>query len=129
MNYPLSNIEDAVTRRHGDTERTSRVSPRPRVPASLSRRHGGFSFTEILFAIMILGIGFIMVAAMFPVAIQQTENSNQETVGAAIARGGVGYVQQVANTTFVPNLPAATETLGFLRPTLFFPAASPPVRS
>src|SRR5689334_12002195 len=40
---------------------------------------GGFTFTEILFALMILGIGFIMVAAMFPVAIRQTQQTVLET--------------------------------------------------
>ena len=44
----------------------------------------GFSFTEILFAVMILGIGFIMIAAIFPVALQQTETSQAETVGAGL---------------------------------------------
>src|SRR5882672_5687873 len=55
-----------------------------RNPHSPSARPA-FSFTEILFAIMILGIGFIMVAAMFPVALSQTESSSQETIGAASA--------------------------------------------
>jgi hypothetical protein len=80
----------------------------------------GFSFTEILFAIMILGIGFIMVAAMFPVAIHQTETSRQETVGAAIARGGVGYVQQMANVKF-RQIPTGDD-LCVLRPTIVFPS-------
>ncbi len=33
----------------------------------------GFSFIEVMFAVVVLGIGFIMVSAMFPVAIQQTQ--------------------------------------------------------
>jgi len=33
----------------------------------------GFSFIEVMFAVIVLGIGFIMVSAMFPVAIQQTQ--------------------------------------------------------
>jgi hypothetical protein len=89
----------------------------------------GFSFTEILFAIMILGIGFIMVAAMFPVAIQQTETSRQETVGAAIARGGVDYVQQISSVNFAESTPTATpanQTLCVLRPTVVFPPGASP---
>ncbi|HLL90988.1 MAG TPA: type II secretion system protein [Tepidisphaeraceae bacterium] len=39
----------------------------------------GFSFVEILFAVMILGIGFIMVAAIFPVAISQSQATVDET--------------------------------------------------
>ena len=33
---------------------------------------------EILFAVMILGIGFIMVAAMFPAALKQTQGNVEE---------------------------------------------------
>src|SRR3954463_6543668 len=61
------------------------ASARPRVSASRNARTA-FSFTEILFAVMILGIGFIMVAAMFPVALQQTENSTSDTNAANMAR-------------------------------------------
>src|SRR6266446_1174955 len=64
-------------------------------------RRGGFSFTEILFAVMILGIGFIMVAAMFPVALQQTDNSMQETVAAQVARSGIAYMTQLGQSTFI----------------------------
>jgi hypothetical protein len=102
------------------------VSPSPRLPLPPSfRRARGFSFTEILFAIMILGIGFILVAAMFPVAIQQTETSRQETVGAAVARGGVGFVQQMANVNFIQSIPPPTKPLPLvplcaLRPTVVF---------
>ena len=73
------------------------LSPRPRVSAS-PRPHSrpGFTFTEILFAVMILGIGFIMVAAIFPVAIQQTEANNQETIAASIGRSATGFVEKVA---------------------------------
>ncbi len=57
------------------------------VPDRNWRRHG-FSFVEILFAVMILGIGFIMVAAMFPVAIKQTDEAIQETTTANAAKEG-----------------------------------------
>jgi hypothetical protein len=74
---------------------------------------------------MILGIGFILVAAMFPVAIQQTETSRQETVGAAVARSGVGFVQQMANVNFIQSSPAPAKPLPLvplcaLRPTVVF---------
>ena len=65
-----------------------------------SRR--AFSFTEVLFAVMILGIGFIMVAAMFPVAIQQAKNNSEETNGAAVSRGGADYLERVANNNTMP---------------------------
>jgi type II secretory pathway pseudopilin PulG len=54
-----------------------------------------FSFTEIMFAVIILGIGFIMVAAIFPVAIQQAKNNTEETSAAALARGAANYLDQI----------------------------------
>lgn len=59
-------------------------------------RSRAFSFTEILFAVMILGIGFIMVAAMFPAAIHQTEANNQETITAAVGRDAYNYMTDLA---------------------------------
>lgn len=57
----------------------------------------GFSFTEVLFAVMILGIGFIMIAGIFPVAISQTAATQEETIGASTARGAVGAISSVPN--------------------------------
>src|SRR5205823_5837814 len=57
-----------------------------------SERHRGFSFTEIMFAVIILGVGFIMVAAIFPVAIQQAKSTSEETTAAAVARGAATYI-------------------------------------
>lgn len=100
------------------------ASPRPLVPASSlppSPTHRrAFSFTEILFAIMILGIGFIMVAAMFPVALQQTENSTSDTIAANIARSGMNFVGQIAPTTFISNDDPTTpgQILCVLTPTI-----------
>ena len=45
-----------------------------------------FSLVEVLFAVMILGIGFIMVAAIFPVGIQQGRDAIDDTTGRTIAR-------------------------------------------
>src|SRR5579859_7528088 len=102
------------------------ASPRPRVPASPGARPG-FSFTEILFAVMILGIGFIMVAAMFPVALQQTENSTADTTAASIARSGVNFVSQLGQTTFVSvQQPTGgiDQSLSVLTPTIRLPSGA-----
>jgi prepilin-type N-terminal cleavage/methylation domain-containing protein len=56
-------------------------------------RNRGFSFVEVLFAVAILGIGFIMVAAIFPVAIMQTQATQEETIGSAVTRNGVNYLR------------------------------------
>ncbi len=66
-------------------------------------RARGFSFVEILFAVMILGIGFIMLAAMFPVAIVQQQATIGEANAQAVARG----VMQSVQAFFDPRLPSA----------------------
>lgn len=70
-------------------------------PSSLGRRTG-FSFTEVLFAVIILGIGFIMIAAIFPVAIQQTKTTTEETTASTIARGAVNYLQSAMTDPLMP---------------------------
>src|SRR6266496_5819408 len=59
---------------------------------NFARVRRGFSFAEVLFAVAVLGIGFIMVAAIFPFAIQQTQIAMEETVGTATARNGAAYL-------------------------------------
>lgn len=72
----------------------------------------GFTFTEVLFAVILLGIGFIMIAAMFPVAIQQTQLNVEESVGAAIARAATKTMQQVARADLVPATTAPGQDAG-----------------
>jgi prepilin-type N-terminal cleavage/methylation domain-containing protein len=50
----------------------------------LGRR--GFSLTEILMAVGILGVGMTMVASIFPVAVDQTRRANDTTMAALCAR-------------------------------------------
>lgn len=65
------------------------------VPQPLTRRRRGFSFAEVMFAVMLLGIGFIMVAAIFPVAIRQQQASMEDTAGVVTAKRGAAVVQQM----------------------------------
>jgi Tfp pilus assembly protein PilV len=65
-------------------------------------RPTGFNFVEVLFAVMILGVGFIMVAAIFPVALVQTKLTQEETAGTSIARGGANYMEQIATGQLMP---------------------------
>src|SRR5215211_745612 len=75
----------------------------PRLRRRLRRpRQGGFNFAEVLFAVMILGIGFIMVAAIFPVALTQSKLTQEESAGAGIARGGANYLEQLATNGTMP---------------------------
>jgi prepilin-type N-terminal cleavage/methylation domain-containing protein len=83
----------------------------PLLPPS---RRRGFTFTEILFAVLILGIGFILIAAIFPVALRQTQATSEETVAATIAKGGVSYMAKYNSQAYwyAPALvpPATTAT-------------------
>src|SRR5665213_2149864 len=83
----------------------------------------GFSFVEILFSIMILGIGFIMIAAIFPAALRQTQSSSEETVASTIAREGAAAMANIAGTrdyaapVVLPATNPPTPPLTFLPPT------------
>ncbi|HEV2294384.1 MAG TPA: hypothetical protein VGR35_11040 [Tepidisphaeraceae bacterium] len=56
-----------------------------------------------MFAVVVLGIGFIMIAAMFPVALSQSKLTADETVAATVARGAVGYLELIADDTPAPG--------------------------
>jgi Tfp pilus assembly protein PilV len=76
---------------------------RASVPQSLSK-HRGFSFAEVMFAVIILGIGFIMIAGLFPVAISQSKATSDETSAAAFARVASNYSGMMGNNAnMVPS--------------------------
>jgi hypothetical protein len=61
-----------------------------------------------MFAVILLGVGFIMLAAMFPVAIQQSKSNVDESEAASIARGMANVAQQLgqyttSSTLFIPT--------------------------
>lgn len=70
----------------------------------------GFTLTEVMFAVILLGVGFIMLAAMFPVAIQQSKSNVDESEAATIARGMANVVQQLGQYTGSSNLFVTTAT-------------------
>ena len=49
-----------------------------------------------MFAVVVLGIGFIMLASIFPVAIKQTQLTTGKPAASAPARRGLGGMQQVS---------------------------------
>lgn len=65
-------------------------------PHNVSPRRRGFTFTEVMFAVILLGIGFIMLAGMFPVAIRQTQTTTEESHGSNLAQAGAKYLEAVA---------------------------------
>ncbi len=64
---------------------------------NLRPRQTGYSFVEVMFAVVVLGVGFVMLAAMFPVAISQTQTTSEESVGASVARGAAQHLKGVAD--------------------------------
>jgi hypothetical protein len=67
-------------------------------PRSHLIRHRGFNFIEVLFAVILLGLGFIMIAGVFPVAIQQTTATANETTATLVARDAIRTIQAIADT-------------------------------
>src|SRR2546421_8551326 len=65
-------------------------------------RQRGFSFAEVMFAVIILGVGFIMIAALFPVAIRQSKSTADETSAAAFARVATNDMSALASTARMP---------------------------
>jgi prepilin-type N-terminal cleavage/methylation domain-containing protein len=59
-----------------------------------SRGRRGFTFAEVMFAVVILGIGFIMIAAIFPVAIQQNQQTSSDAISTAVVQQAVATLQQ-----------------------------------
>ena len=55
---------------------------------------------------MILGIGFIMAAAIFPVAIQQTQNASDESVSASVAWNALTVIQAKFSDAELPPIGA-----------------------
>lgn len=84
---------------------------------------------EILFAIMILALGLVMVAASFPVAIKWTRQDANKTIGRVIANNALGIIETeytpssfsgvtTSTPTPLPTLPSLVDrTYAFGTPT------------
>ncbi len=94
-------------------------------PNNPSRPRRGFSFVEVMFAVVILGIGFIMVAAIFPVAISQNQVTGEAASASAFARLSASVLQQVGaynSTLFTGYALSPTQaTTGTPNPTYVLP--------
>lgn len=87
----------------------TRANARSHAQTKANRFRAGYSFTEVMFAVVVLGIGFIMIAAMFPVAISQQQSTQQESNAAELARSAFARIGGVAYTNMVGVTPAAVE--------------------
>ena len=82
----------------------------------IERRHRRAAFTliEIMFAIAILGIGLIMIAATFPIAIKWTTQDAQQTVGQVIAQNAISEIKTgLTGQNMAPILAKITPLDGF----------------
>ena len=61
------------------------------------KRRAGFTLTEMLMAAGILGIGLTMVASIFPVAVDQSRRSRDQTMAALCARSVLARVRADRN--------------------------------
>jgi prepilin-type N-terminal cleavage/methylation domain-containing protein len=68
----------------------------------------GFTFIEVLFAVVILGVGLIMIAGMLPVAIKQNADTRNDLTAKVVCDSGYAYIRAL-----IQNHPEAfPETCG-----------------
>jgi prepilin-type N-terminal cleavage/methylation domain-containing protein len=98
-------------------------SPRPLRCDRFSPAHSGFTFLEVLFAVTIIGVGVIMLAGIFPVALQQSQANLAESAAIPMSRDAVRDLQ-VAATNYVPQVTGTANLLTF--PPTYDATHSPP---
>jgi len=79
-----------------------------------------------MFAVIVMGIGFIMVAAMFPVSISQSRLTVEETTAAALARNAMAQTTRLAEGGDSPPVTVPPTWGPLLPPTDLY--KSPPAR-
>jgi len=71
------------------------------------RRARGFSFPEVLFAVVILGIGLILLAGMLPVGVKVVQETVDRQQADTVAKAGTTYVSAVAPTASLDSTDGA----------------------
>lgn len=69
-------------------------NPATSPPQARGRPRPGFSFIEILLAIVILGIGLVMVFAIFPISLDQQRRSIEEVDAQAVSEEAFRLIEQ-----------------------------------
>jgi len=90
--------------------------------ASERKRRAAFTLTEMLMAAGILGIGLTMVASIFPVAVDQSRRSRDQTMAALCARSVMARVRADRNAIY-NGLRGRTEALVELNSDVYKPSA------
>ncbi len=68
----------------------------------------GFTFIEVLFAVIILGVGMIMIAAMLPVAVKQGQETREEMLAKATMESAYALIRASAtNAAYGPTTAGA----------------------
>jgi type II secretory pathway pseudopilin PulG len=79
---------------------------------SARRTHRAFTFLEVLFAVIIIGVGVVMIAGIFPVAIQQSQANLSESAAIPMGRDALRDLQSLASN-YVPPVTAGVNLLTF----------------
>jgi type II secretory pathway pseudopilin PulG len=95
---------------------SSHVFTSSRFSPTSSRFSRGFTFLEVLFAVIILGVGFILLAGLFPAAISQTQANVAETAASSVGRDALRDIQSAVNSYLAPQAAGATPILPMLLP-------------
>jgi hypothetical protein len=74
-------------------------------------KRSGVTFTEVMFAVVILGIGFIMIAGTFPVTLSQVKLTVDEAAAAGIAQSAQAYLQSIATRELPIRFPNDNEAV------------------
>ncbi len=83
----------------------------PTPPKHDQPARGGFTFIEVMFAVLVLGVGVIMIAAMLPVAIRTAQETRDNAAGSAAIESGFHVVEQAYADTGGDGLPPTVATI------------------
>lgn len=99
------------------SELKSNPSHRTLLRLKLSRQcRRGFSFVECMFAIVILGIGSIMIAGVFPVTAQMQQATCDESAATAIAHNARSYLETVMTQANTPSTDGGLRSISDVAP-------------
>ena len=91
--HPAGTGRASSAGRHAAGAGKLEACPTARVMCLAPRR--GFTFIEVMFAVIVLGVGVTMIAAMLPVAIQTTQETRENAAGSATLEAGFHLLEQV----------------------------------
>ena len=91
-----------------DPSPAMRTPPRP----TFFAHRRGFTFIEVMFAVLVLGVGVVMIAAMLPVAIRTTQETRDAAAGNAAVEAGFHLVETAALSNPISPIGGITDPDG-----------------